>query len=212
MGRMWPVAIKNEVDICCGFIGAPRARAVWVRKWRSDVVRVRSGSTRSPNRNATRKVTSANCHFGYCGVGEQEESESESVFVSLTRNRWVRHQSGSGFWQELFDGLVSAVVLTDFYRAGEMEFHSGFDLACRDVVTARFQTLRQFFRAAEHAHRLAVHVHLQEQRLALAGLHAIDLGDDRRNRAFLGGSRNATRLDRRCCCRARWFELPRDVV
>ena len=38
-----------------------------------------------------------------------------------------------------------------------MEFHSGFDLACRDVVTARFQTLRQFFRAAEHAHRLAVH-------------------------------------------------------
>src|SRR5437588_1644120 len=130
------------------------------------------------------------------------KSESESVFVSLTRNRWVWPQSGSSFRQELFDDLVSAVALTELYQARKVEFHSGFDFACRNVVTARFQTLRQFFGAAEHAHRLAVHVHLQEQRLALAGFHAINLGDDRRNRACLGGSRNTTRLDRRCCCRA----------
>src|SRR5205823_12794561 len=126
-----------------------------------------------------------------------EESESESVLVSLTRNRWVWPQSGSSFGQELFDDLVSAVALTELHQAGKMEFHSGFDFARRNVVTARFQTLRQFFGAAEHAHRLAVHVHLQEQRIALAGLHAIDLADDRRSRACLGGSRDATRLDRR---------------
>src|SRR5437016_3085343 len=29
MGRMWPVAIKNDVDMSCGFIGAPgSARSV----------------------------------------------------------------------------------------------------------------------------------------------------------------------------------------
>src|SRR5207302_6865993 len=101
--------------------------------------------------------------FGKVGFRKEEESESESVFVSLTRNRWVWPQSGGSFGQELFDDLVSAVALTKFHEARKMEFHSGFDFACRDVVTTRFQTLRQFFGAAEHAHRLAVHIHLQEQ-------------------------------------------------
>ena len=35
-----------------------------------------------------------------------------------------------------------------------MEFHPSFDLTRRNVVTTRFQTLRQFFRTAEHTDRL----------------------------------------------------------
>ena len=118
------------MDISCGFIGAPRARALWMRKWRSDVVRVRFHGIAKPQRDFEGHVSELPFWVLRGRKKEQEESESESVFVSLTRNRWVWHQSGSGFGQELFDGLVSAVVLTDFHRAGEMEFHSGFDLAC----------------------------------------------------------------------------------
>ena len=60
--------------------------------------------------------------------------------------------------QELFDVLVSVVALTDFHQAGKMEFHPGFDLVRRNVVTTRFQTLRQLFGTAEHAHRLAADI------------------------------------------------------
>lgn len=54
--------------------------------------------------------------------------------------------------------FVSIVALTDFHQAGKMEFHPSFDFACRNVVTTRFQTLRQPFRTAEHAHRLAADI------------------------------------------------------
>jgi len=30
MARMWPVAVKNELDMFCGFMGTPRARASWL--------------------------------------------------------------------------------------------------------------------------------------------------------------------------------------
>ena len=104
--------------------------------------------------------------------------------------------------QELFDVLVSVVALTDVHQAGKMEFHPGFDLVRRNVVTTRFQTLRQLFGTAEHAHRLAADIHLEKKRVALTGFHAINLGDDRMNRTpFSGGC--GTRLDRLCFCRAR---------
>src|SRR5438552_16344285 len=67
----------------------------------------------------------------------------------LTRNLWLRRESGS-FGQELFDDLVAAVALTGDDQARKVEFQSGLDLACRNVVTARFQTFRQFFGTAEH--------------------------------------------------------------
>src|SRR5206468_10078229 len=78
--------------------------------------------------------------------------------------------------------LVSVVALTDVHQAGKMEFHHGFDLVRRNVVTTRFQTLRQLFGTAEHAHRLAADIHLEKKRVALTGFHAINLGDDRMNR------------------------------
>jgi hypothetical protein len=90
------------------------------------------------------------------------ETESEGR-VPLRLEIYGSPQSSGSFGQELFDDLVSAVALTEFHQARKMEFHSGFDFACWNVLTARFQTLRQFFGAAEHAHRLAVHVRLQEQ-------------------------------------------------
>src|SRR6516164_10038531 len=51
-------------------------------------------------------------------------------------------RSFRSFGQELFDVLVSVVALTDFHQAGKMEFHPSFDLARRNVITTRFQTLR----------------------------------------------------------------------
>src|SRR5438132_8819079 len=119
----------------------------------------------------------------------------------LTRNLWLRRESGS-FGQELFDDLVSAVALTGNDQARKVEFQSGLDLARRNVVTARFQTLGQLFGTAEHPHRLATDIHLEEERLALTGLHAINLGDDRRNRVPFRG-RCGARLDRHWFCRAR---------
>src|SRR5439155_12066643 len=60
----------------------------------------------------------------------------------------------------------------------------------RNVVTTRFQTLRQLLGTAEHAHRLAADIHLEKKRFALTGLHAINLGDDRVNRTpFFGRCR-----------------------
>jgi hypothetical protein len=38
--------------------------------------------------------------------------------------------------------LYPFVALTDLHQVGKMEFHSSFDLARRNVVTTRFQTLR----------------------------------------------------------------------
>jgi DNA gyrase/topoisomerase IV subunit A len=89
--------------------------------------------------------------------------------------------------QELLDVLVSVVALTDFHQAGKIEFHPGFDFTRRNVITTRFQTLRQLFGTAEHPHRLAADIHLEKKRVALTGLHAINLHDDRMNRTpFFG--------------------------
>ena len=94
----------------------------------------------------------------------------------------------SGFGQELFDVLVSVVAFADFHQTGKMEFHPSFDLTRWNVVTTRFQTFRQLFGTAEHAHRLATDIHLEKKRFALTGFHAIDLCDDRMSRApFSGG-------------------------
>ncbi len=62
-----------------------------------------------------------------------------------------------------------------------MEFHPSFDLTRWNVVTTRFQTLRQLFGTAEHTHRLAADIHLEKKRIALTSLHAINFGDDRRH-------------------------------
>src|SRR5579885_723077 len=111
-------------------------------------------------------------------------------------------RSFGSFGQELFDVLVSVVALTDLHQTGKMEFHPSFDLIRWNVVTTRFQTLRQFFGTAEHAHRLAADIHLEKKRIALTSLHAINLGDDRRNRTpFRGGW--GVRLDWLWFCRAR---------
>src|SRR5207248_1741786 len=113
------------------------------------------------------------------------------AFVSLTRlGGYGASRSFGSFGQELFDVLVSVVALTDFHQAGKMEFHPGFDLTRRNVVTTRFQTLRQLFGTAEHAYRLTADIHLEKKRIALTGLHPINLGDDRVNRTpFLGRCR-----------------------
>src|SRR5205807_2378523 len=90
------------------------------------------------------------------------------AFVSLTRLRGCgASRSFGSFGQEFFDVLVSVVALTDFHQAGKMEFHPSFDLTRRNVVTTRFQTLRQLFGTPEHAHRLAVDIHLEKKRVAL---------------------------------------------
>src|SRR5580704_614245 len=92
-----------------------------------------------------------------------------------------------------------------------MEFHSGFDLAHRNVITTRFQTLRQLLGTAEHAHRLAADIHLEKKRFALTGLHAINLSDDRVDRTPFRG-RCVARFCRRWFCRARRDSLPSVVV
>src|SRR6184192_1111557 len=91
--------------------------------------------------------------------------------ASLTRLGGCGSRSFGGFGQELFDVLVSVVALTDFHQAGKMEFHSSFDLTRRNVVTTRFQTLRQLFGTAEHPHRLTADIHLEKKRVALTGFH-----------------------------------------
>ncbi|HKV63921.1 MAG TPA: hypothetical protein VJO16_18585, partial [Candidatus Acidoferrum sp.] len=69
------------------------------------------------------------------------------AFASLTRlGGYGASRSFGSFGQELFDVLVSVVALTDFHQAGKMEFHPGFDLARWNVVTTRFQTLRQLLK------------------------------------------------------------------
>jgi hypothetical protein len=60
--------------------------------------------------------------------------------------------------------LYPFVALTDFHQARKMEFHPGFDLARRNVITTRFQTLRQLLGTAEHPHRLAADIHLEKKR------------------------------------------------
>src|SRR5438309_7587301 len=113
------------------------------------------------------------------GVRKGGKIRVREAFTPLTRNLWLRRESGS-FGQERFDDLVAAVALTGDDQARKVEFQSGLYLARRNVVPARFQTLGQLFGTAEHAHRLSTDVHLEEQGLALTGLHAINLGDDRR--------------------------------
>src|SRR5437879_13011148 len=82
-----------------------------------------------------------------------------------------------------------------------MEFHPSFDLTRWNVVTTRFQTLRQLFGTAEHPHRLTADIHREKKRVALTGFHAINLGDERMNRTPFRG-RCVARLGRRCFCRA----------
>src|SRR6266566_4242486 len=101
------------------------------------------------------------------GAPEQRIRVREA-FVSLTRlGGYGASRSFASFGQELFDVLVSVVALTDFHQTGKMEFHPSFDLTRRNVVTTRFQTLRQFFGTAEHTHRLAADIHLEKKRIAL---------------------------------------------
>ena len=107
--------------------------------------------------------------------------------AALTRMCGYGSRSVGSLGQELSDGFVSVVALTDFHQAGKMEFHPGFDFARRNVVATRFQTLRQLFGTTEHPHRLAADIHLEKKRFALTGLHAINLGDDRMNRTPFRG-------------------------
>src|SRR6266571_8257480 len=146
--------------------------------------------------------------FPFHARSPEQRIRVREAFVSLTRLRgYGASRSFGSFGQELFDVLVSVVALTDFHQTGKMEFHPSFDLTRRNVVTTRFQTLRQFFGTAEHTHRLAADIHLEKKRIALTSLHAINLGDDRMNRTpFLGGC--GARLGRRCFCRARWDSFP----
>src|ERR1700739_209513 len=132
-----------------------------------------------------------------------EKTEVGELFVSLTRlGGYGASRSFGSFGQELLDVLVSVVALTDLHQTRKMELNPSFDLTRWNVVTTRFQTLRQFFGTAEHTHRLAADIHLKKKRIALTSFHAINLGDDRMNRTpFLGGC--GARLGRRCFCRAR---------
>src|SRR2546430_8331231 len=57
-----------------------------------------------------------------------------------------------------------ALPISDFHQTGEMEFHPSFDLTRWNVVTTRFQTLRQLFGTAEHPHRLTADIHLEKKR------------------------------------------------
>src|SRR3989454_4404798 len=178
--------------------------------WARRVWCARRDSTARPIADAP-EDTSAVCWS--LGPGRWEKrgrkNRVREAAAPLTRNYgWTR--SGS-FGQELFDDLVSAVALTGNDQARKVEFQSGLDLARRNVVTARFQTLGQLFGTAEHPHRLATDIHLEEERLALTGLHAINLGDDRRNRVPFRG-RCGARLDRHWFCRARRNRLPSEVA
>lgn len=102
------------------------------------------------------------------------------AIVSLTRlGGYGASRSFGSFGQELFDVLVSVVALTDLHQTRKVEFLPSFDLTRWNVVTTRFQTLRQLFGTAEHTHRLAADIHLEKKRIFLTGLHAINLGDDR---------------------------------
>src|SRR6266478_4751613 len=143
------------------------------------------------------------CRFAFHPRSPEQGIRVREAFVSLTRlGGYGASRSFGSFGQELFDVLVSVVALTDFHQAGKMEFHSSFDLARRNVVTTRFQTLCQLFGTAEHAHRFATDIYLEKKRFALTGFHAINLGDDRMNRTpFRDGC--GTRLDQRWLCRTR---------
>ena len=71
------------MDISCGFIRAPRARAEWVRQWRSDVMRVRSGST--DRQTATRPkghVSELPFFVGLLWRGRKKNSDSEKRICS----------------------------------------------------------------------------------------------------------------------------------
>src|SRR6266702_1072396 len=121
--------------------------------------------------------------FPFHARSPEQRIRVREAFVSLTRlGGYGTSRSFGSFGQELFDVLVSVVALTDFHQTGKMEFHPSFDLTRWNVVTTRFQTLRQFFGTAEHPHRLAADIHLEKKRIALTSLHAINLGDDRMNR------------------------------
>jgi hypothetical protein len=73
------------------------------------------------------------------------------AFASLTQPGGCGGRSFGSFGQELFDGLVSVVAVTDFHQAGKVEFYSSFDFDHRTVVATRFQTLRRLFGTAERA-------------------------------------------------------------
>src|SRR5437016_3834972 len=115
--------------------------------------------------SVTEAITVALGKQGGCFLGRQTHSlgplqgapeqiiRVREAFASLTRLGGCGRRSFGSFGQELFDGLVSVVALTDFHQAGKMEFHPSFDLTRRNVVTTRFQTLRQLLGTAEHPHR-----------------------------------------------------------
>ena len=63
--------------------------------------------------------------------------------AALTRMCGYGNRSVGSLGQELSDGLVSVVALTDFHQAGKMEFHPGFDFARRN---AGVRMIRAYYR------------------------------------------------------------------
>src|SRR5439155_15991875 len=123
------------------------------------------------------------CRFAFHPRSPEQGIRVREAFVSLTRlGGYGASRSFGSFGQELFDVLVSVVALIDVHQAGKMEFHPSFDLVRRNVVTTRFQTLRQLFGTAEHAHRLAADIHIEKKRVALTGFHAFNLAGAGMNR------------------------------
>ena len=93
MARMWPVAIKNELDTFCGFIGAPSTRKV-VTDGSGNVVRV----LRFPRFAHCADVsedTSAHCEFlalGKVAEDEKREKASQRGGCLSDSKLWIRRR------------------------------------------------------------------------------------------------------------------------
>ena len=77
------------MDISCGFIGAPRARAEWLKQWRfSNVVARAEWST--DRQTATRlEGHVSELRFWLAGVEKEVGNKNRSqIFMSLTRQRF----------------------------------------------------------------------------------------------------------------------------
>ena len=107
MGRMWPVAIKHDVDIDCGFIVLPRhARDVVVKAARiANAVRVRV----APRIRRTRVQGIQRIPFLDLGEWrEQEKIRVREAAASLTRNCGLslnQAASGKNSWMILYPVL-----------------------------------------------------------------------------------------------------------
>jgi hypothetical protein len=132
------------------------------------MARTRS-SRRSCFRDFARSSASCCAVESHPGCPEQGKNATQRGFrLSLTA-RWMWQPVIRQLRQEPFDSLVSVVTLTDFHQVRKMEFYPGFDLARRNVITTRFQTLRQLLGTPEHPHRLAADIRPGKKRCALTG-------------------------------------------